>query len=403
MFKIRMLLLSVLLSVFCCPLLSHAQLDEAEMMATAKGHYQEGGYYYASTWLERILRTWPQTAQREEILLMMAKSYAATGREDKAARVVKTLIKDYPQAAAKLDPETLKLAEQQEPYDLASVQPDAAGQGVPDAARRDAPAEPAGPAAAKVQDGASAPVPAEAPKKAEGVKPAVAKIAAVTVAEVAQPAAAEVAKPAPAEVAKPAAAEAAKPAPAADAKPAPASAAPVAISVDASKGAETETACRDSSATAPGSYAVEVGEFVGKNALIRGKRAVEKAGLVPVVGPGRQRVEAMLRILVGEYSREAAAKKVLNKLRGAGAEHFILKDNGGTFRVYAGSYFEHQAALDEQKRLLGKGFDSELREATVPVSTYVINAGCFPTEEAARAKLSELERLGVKGKLLPPQ
>jgi hypothetical protein len=387
MFKIRMLLLSVLLSVFCCPLLSHAQLDEAEMMAMAKGHYQEGGYYYASTWLERILRTWPQTAQREEILLMMAKSYAATGREDKAARVVKTLMKDYPQAAAKLDPETLKLAEQQEPYDLASAQPDAAGQGVPDAARRDAPAEPAEPAAAKVQDEASAPVPAEAPKKAEGVKPAVAKVAAATVAEVAQPAVAEAAKPAAAAVAK----------------PAPASAAPVAISVDAPKGAETETACRDNSATAPGSYAVEVGEFVGKNALIRGKRAVEKAGLVPVVGPGRQRVEAMLRILVGEYSGEAAAKKVLNKLRKVGAEHFMLKDNGGTFRVYAGSYFEHQAALDEQKRLLGKGFDSELREATVPVSTYVINAGCFPTEEAARGKLAELERLGVKGKVLPPQ
>ncbi len=395
MFKIRMLLVSVLLSVFCCPLLSHAQLDEAEMMATAKGHYQEGGYYYASTWLERILRNWPQTAQREEILLMMAKSYAATGREDKAARVVKTLMRDYPQAAAKLDPETLKLAEQQEPYDLASVQPDAAGQGVPDAARRDAPVEPAEPAAVKVQDEASAPVPAEAPKKAEGVKPAVAKVAAATVSEVAQPAVAEAAKPAVAEVAKPAAA--------AVAKPAPASAAPVTISVDASKGAETETACRDNSATAPGSYAVEVGEFVGKNALIRGKRAVEKAGLVPVVGAGGQRVEAMLRILVGEYSGEAAAKKMLNKLRRAGAEHFMLKGKEGTFRVYAGSYFEHQAALDEQKRLLGKGIDSELREATVPVSTYVINAGCFPTEEAAKGKLAELERLGVKGKVLPPQ
>lgn len=395
MFKVLMLLVSMLLSVFCHPLVTQAQQDEAAMMATAKGHYQEGGYYYASTWLERILRNWPATAQREEILLMMAKSYAATGREDKAARTVETLLKDYPQAAVKLDQDILKLVRAPDlqvgeaPIPVAAAapalaQPAAPSQAVPDAARQNAPVAHAEPAPAKAADEANASAPAEAPIKPDALKPAVAVGAKPAVEEAATPAIVEVANPA-ATVA---------------ATNAPAPLNPVALPAEALTGGETETACRDSSATDPGTYAIELGAFIGKNALARGKRAVEKAGLMPVVGPGPQKVEVMLRILVGEFSDESAAKKVLNKLRKAGAEQFMLKDKGGVFRIYAGSYFEHQAALDEQKRLLGKGIPSELKEATVAVSTFVINAGCFPTEEVAKVKLAELERLGMKGKVM---
>lgn len=340
MLKNGMLVVSVLF-VFCCPLVSHALSDEAAMMTTAKAHYQDGGYYYASTWLERILRKWPDTAQREEILVMMAKSYAATGREDKAARTVKTLLKDYPQAAGKLDRDILKSAQE------------------PSAA------------AAKSQDEVKAPVAAQAPVKPEAAAPAAAKDVIPAVAAVATPA--------------------------------PALSVPVALPVDAVKAEETETACRDTSASVPGTYAIEVGEFIGKNALVKGKKGVKKAGLMPVVGPGGRKMEVMLRIQAGEFSDEGAARKMLNKLRKVNVDQFMLKDKGGTFRVYAGSYFEHQAALDEQKRLSRKGLRSELKEATVPVSTYVINAGCFATEQVAKEKLAELERLGLKGKVLPPQ
>lgn len=432
MLNIRMLAVWMLLSVFCCPLMSHAQPDEAAMLATAKGHFQDGGYYYASTWLERILRNSPKTAQREEILVMLAKSYAATGREEKAARAVRTLLKDYPQAAAKLDQDMLKLAQESyaetpplaasqaaeasAPAPVASAVPAASataqlteavtppsagaikapvavavtapaqsaasGQAIPDVAKQNV-----APAAATVPDEVKAPVKAEAPVKADVAAPAVAIAATPGVAETAKPAVALVATPAVVQVAV--------------APSAPAS--PVVVPVDALNAGETETACRDNSATVPGTYAIELGEFIGKNSLVRAKKAVKKAGLVPVVAQGRQKVAVMLRILMGEYHDEAAAKKMLNKLRKAGAECFMLKDKGRTFRVYAGSYFEHQAALDEQKRLLAQGLDSELREATVTVSTYLIDAGCFPTDQAAKGKLAELERLGLKGKVLPPQ
>lgn len=409
MLNVRMLVAWMLLSAFCCPLISHAaQPDEAAMMATAKGHFQDGGYYYASTWLERILKNWPKTGQREEALVMLVKSYAATGREEKAARTVKTLLKEYPQTAAKLDPEMLKLA--QETYAEAppafqaaeapapapvaqavsetakvaeaAVAPAAAGIKTAVAVAVPAPAQPA----------ASAQAVAEAPKQTastESTEPAVAKLPDEAKTPVAAQASA---KP---DVATPAAAQV----PTAASVPAK----PVILPVAAASAAETETACRDNSATAPGTYAIELGEFIGKNSLVRAKKAVKKAGLVPVVAQGRQKVEVMLRILMGEYRDEGAAKKMLNKLRKAGAEHFMLKDKGSTFRVYAGSYFEHQAALDEQKRLLAQGLDSELREATVTVSTYLIDAGCFPTDQAAKGKLAELERLGLKGKVLPPQ
>jgi len=45
MFNFRVLLVSMLLFVFCCPFASYAEQDEAAMMATAQKHYQEAGYY----------------------------------------------------------------------------------------------------------------------------------------------------------------------------------------------------------------------------------------------------------------------------------------------------------------------------------------------------------------------
>ena len=110
MSSIRMLMVAILLAVFISPVASYAQPDEAIMLAQARKHYQERNYYFSSTWLERVLKTYPQTPQREEVLLMLAKSYAETERNERAVRAVQTLLKDYPKSVATLEPGILKLA-----------------------------------------------------------------------------------------------------------------------------------------------------------------------------------------------------------------------------------------------------------------------------------------------------
>jgi outer membrane protein assembly factor BamD (BamD/ComL family) len=100
----------------------YAQADEATMLAQAKEHYGSGLYYLASTWLTRILNQYPATPHRDEVLLMLSKSFAYTGRDSKAAEVVRTLLTDYPKAAETLDKELLKMAKQEQSPTSASPQ-----------------------------------------------------------------------------------------------------------------------------------------------------------------------------------------------------------------------------------------------------------------------------------------
>ena len=448
MFNFRVLLVSMLLFVFCCPFASYAEQDEAAMMATAQKHYQEAGYYYATTWLERILKNWPNTPRRQEVLLLMVKAYAATGREEKALSAVKTLQRDFPRYAEKLDPGTLEFVQGLEarkvaPY--ASIEPlDQPGTSAAAALPVPAPV-PAAPEAAELATGAAASPSSPAPTADVEPSPAAPPVAQAPPAP-AEPATAPVeAEPPPvqADAAAPPAAAAAEPPTAKDAaeppkavpapaepaakmpqvetevparaevtdSPAAAPAEPPPATVDAgaeANGAVTapkraEAPQDDSKAGSDGTYTLELGEYVGKSTLAGAKRLVKKAGLTPLVGPGPKRTETMLRILVGEFTDQGSAQKLQKRLAGVRASYFILKDQHGIYRVFAGSYSDHAAAVTEQKRLTARGIGSELREVTVPVPTFLLTAGRFPDEKSANDKLAELEQLGLKGKVLLPR
>lgn len=575
--SIRMLLASILLLVMSVPAPSFGNTgDEAAMMATARGHYNEGGYYYATTWLERVLKNYPNTSRREEVLLMMAKAYVATAREEKARQTVAKLQKDFPQSLGKLDPVVVKFMEESKsggyssPYSTdepvaapaapgakqTPVQPAPGSQAakpaapasaatagvsvppvavpvpapiaapvpvpvpvpVPQAAAKapaPTPAPPVAPKAAEVKaavkvdnpdtvtspaaqpvagegavaeapkrapaktDAPPAPVEAKGPAKAKEAAPASvpAPVAEETAAAAsprpvpapapsapisvdekeppqaagAAPAATPAAKPvdeikevveapkalpapakpvAPAEAAEQAPARIEVPVPVAVVKPAaedvvaadapnptaepvlPAASAPV-VAKRAAKAKAPAQAAPAKAVTKPGkgaeklasstcqagSYVIELGDYVGQNFLVAAKKAVRKAGLLPVVGKGPVKEEMMLRIQVGQFRDQGAAQKLVDKLRAAKADHFVLQDKTGTFRVFAGSYVDLAAAAKEQERLSAKGLESELKEVTVPVSTSALSAGCFSSEEGAREKLAELEKLGLKGKV----
>ncbi|MBJ6752549.1 SPOR domain-containing protein, partial [Geomonas anaerohicana] len=143
-------------------------------------------------------------------------------------------------------------------------------------------------------------------------------------------------------------------------------------------------------------YTLDFGTFVLKSEMAQIKKKIKNAGMKPVVAPGPKRKEQMSRIHVGEYPDQQSAEKMLQKLRKAKTENFILQDKSGKFNVYAGSYFDKVGAVDEQLRLARFGITTELRPIVVQVPTFSLTAGSFKSEEDAARKVAELEKLGVK-------
>ncbi|MBU5636902.1 tetratricopeptide repeat protein [Geomonas sp. Red69] len=466
MSTMRMLLVAVLLACLIVPSASFADSDEASMFTQARNHYKENSYYFASTWLERILKKYPSTSQREEVLLMLAKCYASTSREEKAVRTLKTLLKDFPKASDKLEPGLLKMVQDQSqpPPQLAEPEP------VPPAAEKAAAEKVAAEkvaaekvAAEKVAaeksmaeklsadrvaaqrvaaeqavagqtaDGqvGGAKIPVARPTTIEeavaertaAIKAAVEKAAiekAATEKAAAEKAAAENAAAEKAAADKAAADKAAvqkaavqkaasKKAPAkktaaakskklADKKPAVDKAvtqAPAPPSPAVSTPSQPQVASAGA-ASATGAYTLDFGTFVLKSEMFGIKKKIKSAGMKPVVAPGPKKKEQMSRIHAGEYTEHQAAEKMMEKLRKAKADNFMLQDKSGKFNVYAGSYFDKVGAVDEQLRLAGFGITTELRPTAVEVSTFSLTAGSFKSEKDAARKGAELEKLGVK-------
>lgn len=109
---LRLLLPAMLLALSLSQSVRAAEYDEGAIIEQARSHYQKGDYYFAATWFERALNKYPRTSQREDILVMIAKCYALTWREDKAIQTMRTLRRHYPKGAERLDPAVLKLADE---------------------------------------------------------------------------------------------------------------------------------------------------------------------------------------------------------------------------------------------------------------------------------------------------
>jgi hypothetical protein len=147
-------------------------------------------------------------------------------------------------------------------------------------------------------------------------------------------------------------------------------------------------------------YTLQIGEYVAQPALGEAKKRVKSLGLEPVVEPGEKKKEPMTRLSLGEYPSQAAAKKGLEKLRAAKVEGFFLLEEDQKYHVYAGSYSDEKGAAKELQRFASLGLKLSLKQVVVAVPTYVLTAGNFPTREAALAKAEELDKQGVKTRVV---
>lgn len=148
-----------------------------------------------------------------------------------------------------------------------------------------------------------------------------------------------------------------------------------------------------------GEYTLKIGDYVVPSAMDKVKGKLHAAGLSPVVKQGPKVKEPMIRLYFGEYADQESARKELAKLHDATAEAFMLNE-GGTYRVYAGSYFLHERALKERDRLAGQGVKVTLKNASVPVPTLLLTAGSFSTRTEALKAVGKLKKQGLAASVI---
>jgi cell division septation protein DedD len=218
------------------------------------------------------------------------------------------------------------------------------------------------------------------------VPPAVSK--AASAATVTRPVSKEVTTPAPAAVAAPPPVAALPSHPAGEATPKPAS--------EPLRQQKAPVASGNPRKAPTVSYTLQIGDYVVKSTLVEVKGKLVQAGLEPVVEQGPKKKEPMVRLYVGEFPNQAAAKNEVQKLRALKVEGFFLVRADGTCQVYAGSYADEKGATRELRRLAALGRKFTLKPVTVAVPTFMLTAGTFPTRSEAQNKAQELEKQGVK-------
>ena len=139
-----------------------------------------------------------------------------------------------------------------------------------------------------------------------------------------------------------------------------------------------------------------VGMFVVKVELAAASEKVRAAGLEPTIKDGPKTMEPMTRLLLGNFRDQTTAQKELDRLRKAYANGFILGSKKEGYFVYGGSYFNAHGADQERQRLAALGITVEMAETSVPVPTYLLTVGSFPTRQAAGEAMAKLQRAGLK-------
>ena len=142
-------------------------------------------------------------------------------------------------------------------------------------------------------------------------------------------------------------------------------------------------------------YTLRIGEYVTPQAMEKATRKIKKAGLEPLVEQGAKKKGPIIRLSVGDYPTPEAAKKLLNKLREAKVDGFSLLGGDKRYHVYVGSYSDEKSAAEEGSRLATLGIKPSMKRVVVPVPTFRLTAGSFPTRAAAMAGAEVLEKQGV--------
>ena len=275
-----------------------------------------------------------------------------------------------------------------------AAQPAAAAPAMPAAQPAAKPAAPAALPAAQpaAKPAAPAPLPATPP----AVKPAAPAPAAAKPAPAPQPAAAKTVPPAAAPAKKaeapPAKAVEAK---AAVKKEAPKSTKAAATAAPAKTGAAEKTLKRKEAA-----YVLAAGEYPAWPEVAAAEAKLEKHGVKPILKQVSQKGRELHRVYVNSFSDYDAYATELDNVKRVAAGAFGI-ERDGTYSLYAGSYSSAALALQEVKRLQGKGIKAGVQKTVLTGTSIKVTAGLFTTKAAADKTAAALAKDGLAVRVTP--
>ena len=398
---LRILVPGTLLLILLSPLYLHAQTSEEEMMKLASQHFADGKYYFASTWLERLLKQNPATGHRREALLLLVKSCFLTERDEKSARYRDVLLQEYPQEGIPLDADLRRLAQMRSPAKI-DVQRTPFPQELPvtdkshDIPTSDKVSEAVKPATDSREIGkvllkthtetasslsekdreSSALVPVASlstPGSSEPILVVAPLALPVEVTQVAQQTAETHFEPAPL---------------------APGSselttvASPITPLVEARQVAPPAKESKDY-------YLLIAGESVNRKKLDPVVKKLVVADTKPIVAEVTREVE-VFRLIVACLADRKSAEQRLAQTALRSMKAFLIRD-GDSYCVVAGSLMSEESAGKEQQRLAKKGLEGlQIVQTRVPLKVWRVTAGRYADAREAEKSARALAKRGIE-------
>ncbi len=143
-----------------------------------------------------------------------------------------------------------------------------------------------------------------------------------------------------------------------------------------------------------------VGEFVPDRDFLTLQTRLKNMGLSPLHKTELKKAKPMNRLYVGEYPSYDAGAAELERVKKLSADAFFI-EAGGTYRVYAGSYYGSRMADQVRSRLAAKGVPTTLQKADIPVTVVRLTAGRFADKGAAAGTIKKLKATGLDPAVVP--
>ena len=398
----RNLVMIFLLPLFFVFFTPCVRADDVSMLEIGKQHFQTKHYYFATTWLERLLNNYHASTHRREALIIISKAYVLSGRDEKAAHYLGILRSEFPDAEASMEPEYRKLAESVPTPKSAPPAP-TVPQGplpTPSGKKIGAASQTAKPAVA-----VSKPVPTSPSRDSVSTLPLFEKVTVdrVKPGPVAQADVGNISRPvssAPLPISIPKVAPVAKPVVIPIAKPVVAPAVPAPETAYKT----APTAATSSPSRAPSAdgnvpeqkhvfYTLSAGETVNYSKLGSLIKKLKASGLQPVVRKENKTMD-VFRLVTECFSAKASAQKRLTQLVRKEKHAFIVHDAGQSC-VVAASFFSNDAALTGQNILTKKSIRTEIVKAPVPLTTWQVTIGRYNDSQSAAAEMKRLAERGI--------
>ena len=116
-------------------------------------------------------------------------------------------------------------------------------------------------------------------------------------------------------------------------------------------------------------------------------------GFSPSIQTRSQNLDRQI-VTVGNFNKKTAGKKTQRELSKKGFSSSFYSPSQNSFSLKVGEFKAIKDAQNFQDRLSKKGFLSESHKANIPVKTYIVQLGVFPTREKAVLTQEKLARSG---------